>query len=163
MWLCGLLVDRLSAYMPDFRWLNPGIIWKKKDPHEKNDIYLWKKSTGRYTTAAVTYCGLVHRLSANNPGGLRWFESGCHRKKMILMKNRYLFVKKKMVAMWLCGQVDCPLISLVFVGWIQVSSGNKNDPLKKTDTCVYFTWKLKNVSCEYDRLNGWNSTLQPAW
>ena len=23
--------------------------------------------------------------------------------------------------------------------------------------------KLKNVSCEYDRLNGWNSTLQAAW
>ena len=23
--------------------------------------------------------------------------------------------------------------------------------------------KLKNVSCEYDRLNGWNSTLQGAW
>ena len=22
---------------------------------------------------------------------------------------------------------------------------------------------LKNVSCEYDRLNGWNSTLQAAW
>ena len=27
-----------------------------------------------------------------------------------------------------------------------------------------FFWKtLKNVSCEYDRLNGWNSTLQAAW
>ena len=23
--------------------------------------------------------------------------------------------------------------------------------------------KLKNVSCEYDRLNGWSSTLQAAW
>ena len=23
--------------------------------------------------------------------------------------------------------------------------------------------KLKNVSSEYDRLNGWNSTLQAAW
>ena len=23
--------------------------------------------------------------------------------------------------------------------------------------------KLKNVTCEYDRLNGWNSTLQAAW
>ena len=23
--------------------------------------------------------------------------------------------------------------------------------------------KLKNVSCEYDRVNGWNSTLQAAW
>ena len=23
--------------------------------------------------------------------------------------------------------------------------------------------KLKNASCEYDRLNGWNSTLQAAW
>ena len=23
--------------------------------------------------------------------------------------------------------------------------------------------KLKNVSCEYNRLNGWNSTLQAAW
>ena len=23
--------------------------------------------------------------------------------------------------------------------------------------------KLKNVSCEYDRLNGWNSTLQAVW
>ena len=26
-----------------------------------------------------------------------------------------------------------------------------------------FCKKLKNVSCEYDRLNGWNSTLQAAW
>ena len=26
-----------------------------------------------------------------------------------------------------------------------------------------FDKKLKNVSCEYDRLNGWNSTLQAAW
>ena len=30
---------------------------------------------------------------------------------------------------------------------------------------LFYTWsrKLKNVSCEYDRLNGWNSTLQAAW
>ena len=27
----------------------------------------------------------------------------------------------------------------------------------------YFVKKLKNVSCEYNRLNGWNSTLQAAW
>ena len=27
----------------------------------------------------------------------------------------------------------------------------------------WFSTKLKNVSCEYDRLNGWNSTLQAAW
>ena len=26
-----------------------------------------------------------------------------------------------------------------------------------------FYKKLKNVSCEYDRVNGWNSTLQDAW
>ena len=26
-----------------------------------------------------------------------------------------------------------------------------------------FYKKLKNVSCEYDRPNGWNSTLQAAW
>ena len=26
-----------------------------------------------------------------------------------------------------------------------------------------FFLKLKTVSCEYDRLNGWNSTLQAAW
>ena len=26
-----------------------------------------------------------------------------------------------------------------------------------------FYKKLENVSCEYDRLNGWNSTLQAAW
>ena len=30
------------------------------------------------------------------------------------------------------------------------------------DTSVFYK-KLKNVSCEYDRLNGWNSTLQAAW
>ena len=28
---------------------------------------------------------------------------------------------------------------------------------------VFFCKKLKNISCEYDGLNGWNSTLQPAW
>ena len=28
---------------------------------------------------------------------------------------------------------------------------------------VFFIKKLKNVSCEYNRLNGWNSTLQAAW
>ena len=28
---------------------------------------------------------------------------------------------------------------------------------------VYFIKSWKNVSCEYDRLNGWNSTLQAAW
>ena len=27
----------------------------------------------------------------------------------------------------------------------------------------FFDKKLKNVSCEYDRLNGWNSTLHAAW
>ena len=27
----------------------------------------------------------------------------------------------------------------------------------------YFIKKLKNVSCECDRVNGWNSTLQAAW
>ena len=28
---------------------------------------------------------------------------------------------------------------------------------------ITFYKKLKNVSCEYSRLNGWNSTLQAAW
>ena len=28
---------------------------------------------------------------------------------------------------------------------------------------LLFFKKLKNVSCEYDRLNGWNSTFQAAW
>ena len=28
---------------------------------------------------------------------------------------------------------------------------------------MIFHKKLKNVSCEYNRLNGWNSTLQAAW
>ena len=27
----------------------------------------------------------------------------------------------------------------------------------------FFFLKLKNVSCEYDRVNGWNSTLHAAW
>ena len=30
-----------------------------------------------------------------------------------------------------------------------------------SDTIFYK--KLRNVSCEYDRVNGWNSTLQAAW
>ena len=30
-------------------------------------------------------------------------------------------------------------------------------------TFLIFYKKLKNVSCEYDRVNGWNSTLQAAW
>ena len=28
---------------------------------------------------------------------------------------------------------------------------------------IFLNKKLKNVSCEYDRVNGWNSTLQAAW
>ena len=28
---------------------------------------------------------------------------------------------------------------------------------------LLFYKRLKNISCEYDRLNGWNSTLQAAW
>ena len=28
---------------------------------------------------------------------------------------------------------------------------------------IFYCKKLKNVSCEYNRLNGWNSTLQAAW
>ena len=32
-----------------------------------------------------------------------------------------------------------------------------------TDDWFYRKLKVKNVSCEYDRLNGWNSTLQAAW
>ena len=28
---------------------------------------------------------------------------------------------------------------------------------------IFFCKKLKNVSCEYNRVNGWNSTLQAAW
>ena len=35
----------------------------------------------------------------------------------------------------------------------------------RTHSWRYSTFykRLKNVSCEYDRLNGWNSTLQAAW
>ena len=32
-----------------------------------------------------------------------------------------------------------------------------------TSRLPFFYKKLKNVSCEYDRLNDWNSTLQAAW
>ena len=39
MWLCGL-VDRLSAYKPGFRWLNPGVIGEKNDPLKKIDVYI---------------------------------------------------------------------------------------------------------------------------
>ena len=28
---------------------------------------------------------------------------------------------------------------------------------------IFLCKEMKNVSCEYDRLNGWNSTLQAAW
>ena len=31
------------------------------------------------------------------------------------------------------------------------------------DLTCFFIRKLKNVICEYDRLNGWSSTLQAAW
>ena len=56
---------------------------KKMILMKKMIFIFWVKngSIGRYTTAAVKYCCLVHGLSAYNPGGLRWFESGCHRKK----------------------------------------------------------------------------------
>ena len=37
-----------------------------------------------------------------------------------------------------------------------------NINVAKRQLWKYF-FKLKNVSCEYDRLNGWNSTLQAAW
>ena len=35
----------------------------------------------------------------------------------------------------------------------------------KLPPCLLFFFykKLKNVSCEYNRLNGWNTTLQAAW
>ena len=33
----------------------------------------------------------------------------------------------------------------------------------RTGLWIRFNKKSKNVSCEYDRLNGWNSTLQAAW
>ena len=32
-----------------------------------------------------------------------------------------------------------------------------------SDVMLILYKKLKNVSCEYDRWNGWNSTLQAAW
>ena len=35
--------------------------------------------------------------------------------------------------------------------------------LRVNFTCWYLYKKLKNVSCEYDRLNGSDSTLQAAW
>ena len=38
--------------------------------------------------------------------------------------------------------------------------------IKNENICTVqseFYKKLKNVSCEYDGLNGWNSTLQAAW
>ena len=41
--------------------------------------------------------------------------------------------------------------------WFRRRSTNWNCPDNR------FYKKLKNVSCEYDRLNGWNSTLQAAW
>ena len=33
-------VDRLSAYKPGFRWLNPGVVGEKNNPLEKIDIYI---------------------------------------------------------------------------------------------------------------------------
>ena len=33
----------------------------------------------------------------------------------------------------------------------------------KNVSCEDIFFKLKNVSCEYNRLNGWNSTLQAVW
>ena len=38
-----------------------------------------------------------------------------------------------------------------------------HNDLQHTAIYIYFNKKLKNVSCEYNRLNGWNSTLQAAW
>ena len=35
--------------------------------------------------------------------------------------------------------------------------------LARCRNIAFFTKKMKNVSCEEDRLNGWNSTLQAAW
>ena len=38
-----------------------------------------------------------------------------------------------------------------------------NSTLQAAWYIYVFYEKLKNVSCEYNRLNGWNSTLQAAW
>ena len=67
---------------------NPGVIsrGKENDADEKVidvNVTLWSYSTE-----------YKYRLSAHNPGDLRWFKSGCHRKKKI-MTHQYIFVEKK--------------------------------------------------------------------
>ena len=51
----------------------------------------------------------------------------------------------------------CSVVSTSFDAWCITCC-----PKLLTST-FFFCTKLKNVSCEYDRLNGWNSTLQAAW
>ena len=41
-------------------------------------------------------------------------------------------------------------------------AGRRHDKGPPAGSCKFYK-KMKNVSCEYDRLNGLNSTLQAAW
>ena len=52
------------------------------------------------------------------------------------------------------------------IGWTNIAFGIIFEELiflKRTFANTLFCKKLKNVSCEYNRLIGWNSTLQAAW
>ena len=54
----------------------------------------------------------------------------------------------------------------VEIGLVQLSQSEKTTNVTHTHTdrqTIFLNKKLKNVSCEYDRLNDWNSTLQAAW
>ena len=48
---------------------------------------------------------------------------------------------------------------LLIAVWVRFCNKLKSFRCNK----IFFYKKLKNVSCEDNRLNGWNSTLQAAW
>ena len=56
-------------------------------------------------------------------------------------------------------QVCLPLPNTAIKWAAPTFVANQHSPLSQ----YLFHKKLENVSCEYDRLNGWNSTLQAAW
>ena len=54
-----------------------------------------------------------------------------------------------------------PSCTSIIMFKVKIPGSNQQDCC--TSTSMIFYKKLKNVSCEYNRLNGWNSTLQAAW
>ena len=82
------------------------------------------------------------------------------KAKMEMERNRGLNLEPSLCSLQSLLHLFCVAMQLWFSASPWATEQLRDFDCERT---VFFFLKLKNVSCEYDRLNGWNSTLQAAW